>query len=137
MSEPSGESAWRFYGRLLTKTPEAIWDAGGHFGTLALFALGILFLVNRHLAKSVSAWEGISPLWAIVPFGALILLGLLRANHAEFKKVQAERAPQQPIGQYVHQQFVVASPDQAADLLKKVHPVQMKQLPEEPEEDAG
>lgn len=78
--------ATRFYLGLLLKAPAAAWEAAGHFGTLALVALGVLFLVNRPLAKSVSAWEGISTLWAVVPFGFLFILGLLRANYNAFHK---------------------------------------------------
>lgn len=137
--EPASESAWRFYGRLLRQTPQAIWEAGGHFQTLVLLVLAVLFLANRHLAESVSSWEGISPLWAIVPFAVLILLGLLRANHNEFKKMRAERSPppQQSIGQYVHQQFVVATPEQAAELVEKVPPVELRPSPPKVGDDDG
>jgi hypothetical protein len=129
--EPTEESAWRFYGRLLRHTPRAIWEAGTHFGTLVWLVLGVLFLFNRHLAESVSTWHGISPAWAVVPFGLLILMGLLRANHDAFKELRKSQDERPQIGQYVHQQFFVGNPEQMAELVKKVSPVPLNPpLPE-------
>jgi hypothetical protein len=135
--ESAEESAWLFYGRLLLKTPRAIWDAGTHFGTLLWLVLGVLFLLNRHLAESVSTWHGISPAWAVVPFVFLILVGLLRANHDAFKKARAAQSAPPQIGQYVHQQFVVATPEQAAELVEKVPPVELRPSPPKVEDGDG
>jgi len=132
--EQANESAWRFYGRLLLHTPRAIWEAGTHFGTLVWLVLGVLFLFNRHLAESVSTWHGISPAWAVVPFGLLILMGLLRANHDAFKELRKSQDERPQIGQYVHQQFFVAPSEELAELARKVSPVPLNPPPSKAEQ---
>jgi hypothetical protein len=78
--------AVRFYGRLLFQAPKAAWDALGHVGNLFFAGFAVLAIANRPLAKSVSSWEGISPLWAILPFGFFLLVGMLAANYSAFKQ---------------------------------------------------
>ncbi len=88
--------------------------AGGWFGTLTLFVLGVLFLANRPLADAASDWHGFSAWWAVIPFALLVLLALMRANYEEFKTLHhalnaseddreklETRAEQQPQGQTV------------------------------------
>jgi hypothetical protein len=79
----------RFYWRLLLDTPRATWEALGWIGNVVLLVGGVLILFNRKLANAVSAWHGFSPWWAIVPFGALVLVGLLRANYKRFADLHA------------------------------------------------
>jgi hypothetical protein len=86
----------RFYGRLLLQAPKAAWSALGHLGNLVLLVPGVLFVFNRPLAKSVSAWEGISPLWAIVPFSVFLLVGLLAANYNAFVATAANGSADGP-----------------------------------------
>jgi len=47
-----------------------------------------LFLFNRPAAQALAGWQGISPWWGAALLGVLLLLGLLKANHRAFERVQ-------------------------------------------------
>jgi hypothetical protein len=85
MASSPPPSAARFYAGLLRDLPGAAWEALGSLGTLLLLVAGVLSLLNRKLAEAVSSWHGFSPFLAIMPFGLLVLAGLLRANYNRFK----------------------------------------------------
>ena len=88
--EAEAVGSLRFYGQMLRDVPEAAWSALGWFGNLVLLVLGILFVLNRSLARLVSSWHGISPWWAVVPFGLLFLVGILRANYRRHTRLQGK-----------------------------------------------
>jgi hypothetical protein len=80
----------------LLAVPQAAWDALGWLGNLFLVVLGLLFLFNRKLAETVSNWHGFSPWWAVVPFGALVLIGLLQANYKRYRRLWEQIASRSP-----------------------------------------
>ncbi len=81
-------------------------SAGGWFGTLLLLALGVIFVVNRQLAEAVASWHGFSPWFAVGPFVALFVLGLLRANYREFENLEKKL----DVADKAHAAAIAASP---------------------------
>src|SRR4051812_46134276 len=77
----------RFQWQVIRAAPRAAWDALSWYGNGLFIVLGVLFLLNRKVAAQVSNWHGFSPWWALVPFGVLVLIGLLRANYDRFKEL--------------------------------------------------
>jgi cell division protein FtsB len=68
-----------------------LWESTDSYLTGLAALVFALTLFNRGLADRVSAWEGVSPLWSLAPVALLFLYGLMRANYAEFRKVENER----------------------------------------------
>jgi hypothetical protein len=75
----------RFYWPLLRATPGiALRAADGAFTGVAILIGGVAFF-NRELARHWTNWDGFCPWWALLPFGLLLVYGIVRANYEHYK----------------------------------------------------
>lgn len=77
----------RFYGRLLRRTPVLLFVATDRVVTFVAVVLTLMVATNREWAGWLElTWATISPTWALLPIGLVLLYGLLRANYEEHQK---------------------------------------------------
>ena len=74
-----------YYRGLLRRLPPLLWDSWHKVVTTIGAGAVLLIFFNRPLARSILGWDGMTPWFALLPFGALVLFGLLRANWEAFE----------------------------------------------------
>ena len=84
------DSAVRFYRRLGRDAPRELLAALNRTGALISAVVLVIALLNRELARAVSEWDGVSPLWALALISVLFIIGLLHANYTAFRTLQEE-----------------------------------------------
>jgi hypothetical protein len=85
-----GVTVIRYYARLFLEIPRLTFGAFDWVLTAAAALTFAAFLLNPELADRITEeWRGVSRLWALVPLGALLLYGLLKANHQHVSRAAA------------------------------------------------
>jgi hypothetical protein len=80
---------WKFYGRILRSALFEFWSVTDKAIAAAAVALFFIGIFNRKWAdKVVTAWNGISPWWSLVPIAILVAYRLLRANYEKFAALE-------------------------------------------------
>lgn len=83
---------WKFYWSIMRLAVRELWTATNGFLTAVAVLSFFAILTNRQYGeKLVTAWNGISPWWSIIPIALLVVYRLLRANYETFVKIQRER----------------------------------------------
>jgi hypothetical protein len=88
---PDTSGFWRYYWYLLRGAPRAAAKAANN-ATLGVASVGLVIaLFNRPLARDVTGWRGVSPLWAVTPFLVWFAYGLLRINYGNIVDLATQR----------------------------------------------
>jgi hypothetical protein len=83
---------WKFYKAVFRTSVREFWTATDDVLTGIAVLSFLAILLNRKYGEHlVTAWNGISPWWSLVPIGLLVIYRLLRANYENVTKLRAER----------------------------------------------
>jgi hypothetical protein len=82
---------WQFYRSVVRSAFKEFWTATDQVLTAIAVLTFFGVLANRKYAeKLVTAWNGISPWWSVIPIALLVVYRLLRANYEKYAGVKRE-----------------------------------------------
>jgi hypothetical protein len=83
----------RFYRTVAVSAVGEFWTATDKVLSVVAVLSFLLLLLNRSLGeKVVTAWDGLSPWWSLIPIGMLVIYRLLRANYQKFAALEEKLA---------------------------------------------
>lgn len=86
----------RFYSRIFWSAASDYKSVNAKLQVVGAIALSAIELLSRQWADKISnTWEGLSPLWSLLPIGLFVAYRMLRANYLEFHALEQRLKAQQ------------------------------------------
>ena len=79
---------FRFYLKFGWLTLKLMWSSVAHIEGAIAVVMFVLLLFNKELGSKVLDWDGIEPIWCLVPIALFFVFALLKVNYQEFQKVE-------------------------------------------------
>jgi hypothetical protein len=87
------QAMWKFYKAVFRTAIREFWTATDDVLTgVAVLSFLAILLSRKYGEHLVTAWNGVSPWWSLVPIGLLVMYRLLRANYEQFEVLRREHA---------------------------------------------
>ncbi len=86
----------KFYRRLVWLAITEFWNAADRGLAMSAAALFLIGLLNRKLAELlITARNGVSPWWAVLPIGLFVVYRIMRANYEAYSRLEKKVRDQQ------------------------------------------
>jgi hypothetical protein len=83
---------WKFYWSIMRSAVREFWTATDEVLTaIAVLSFFAILTSQKYGEKLVTAWNGVSPWWSVIPIALLVVYRGLRANYETLIKIQLER----------------------------------------------
>ena len=78
-----------FYRGVAVSAAREFWTATDNVLAAVAVLSFLLLLFNRNLGEKImTAWNGLSPWWSLIPIGMLVIYRLLQANYQKFAALE-------------------------------------------------
>src|SRR5437899_1029762 len=90
----------KFYRGVAISAFKEFWTATDDIiAAIAVISFFAILLSRKYGEKLVTAWNGVSPWWSLIPIGLLLIYRLLRANYEKFIALEKNIARQATAGE--------------------------------------
>src|SRR6266850_1694780 len=81
----------RYWTLIAKRLPTLFWHSLHTIEGWIALAFFVVLLVNRKVAVEYMNWEGLNPLWSLLPMAALALHGFMQTVHEKMLLIEKER----------------------------------------------